>query len=154
MSDDFTQDYLLDNERDAFQNEIWIKTPGGGGTTTEVIGRVVGGNIVNGIQGVKATTDTVDDLTTEQVLTGNPPSTDDFIGVVELWINGIQQMEDDGGGGLQAVRALIVLDSRSQTYQAVVQNNWLLLNNAQVKIGEYTDGGVIEQFAYPVRTYG
>lgn len=127
---------------------------GGDDAATEVSGRVVGGNIVSGIQGVKATTTTVDSLTTEQVLTGNPPSTDDFIGVVELWINGIQQMEDDGGGGLQAVRALIVLDSRSQTYQAVVQNMWLLLNNAQVKIGEYTDGGVIEQFAYPMRTYG
>jgi len=154
MPADFTQDYLIDNERDAFQKEIWIKTPGGGGTITEVMGRVVGGNIVSGIQGVKATTTTVDSLTTEQVLTGNPPSTDDFIGVVELWINGIQQMEDDGGGGLQAVRALIVLDSRSQTYQAVPQNTWVLLNNSQVKIGEYTDGGIVEQFAYTMRTYG
>jgi len=30
MPADFTQDYLLDNERDAFQKEIWIKSPGGG----------------------------------------------------------------------------------------------------------------------------
>ena len=147
--------YARKSLADSQNQRVPLYVGSGGDEITEVSGRVVGGNIVNGIQGVKATTTTVDSLTTEQVLTGNPPSTDDFIGVVELWINGIQQMEDDGGGGLQAVRALIVLDSRSQTYQAVVQNNWLLLNNAQVKIGEYIDGpDTIEQFAYPMRTYG
>lgn len=30
MPADFTQDYLLDNEREQFQQEVWIKTPGGG----------------------------------------------------------------------------------------------------------------------------
>ncbi len=147
--------YARKSLADSQNQRVPLYVGSGGDEITEVSGRIVGGNIVNGIQGVKATTTTVDSLTTEQVLTGNPPSTDDFIGVVELWINGIQQMEDDGGGGLQAVRALIVLDSRSQTYQAVVQNNWLLLNNAQVKIGEYTDGpDTIVQNAYPMRTYG
>ncbi len=55
MPADYTQDYLVDNEREQYQQDVWLKTPGGGGNPELIYVAVERGNEIDAdleIQGI------------------------------------------------------------------------------------------------------
>lgn len=119
-------------------------TPSRAPGQSQYLSRVLGGNSLNGgAAGIIASNTATVALTTQPDLYPVTPvySTPDYTGVGDLWINGRQQVTDDGAGGIRNRHVLILLDSNALIYQALLQGQLVQLAPTQISVGTDSTSG-------------